>query len=100
MKANILAATKELDKDSFGEVYNVGSGVNHSVNQIADMISKKQKHIPPRSGEARITLAHISKIKDKLGWEPTIQVEDWIRANIPPISQTRLDKWRRLWIGI
>ena len=39
-------------------------------------------------------------LKDKLGWEPTIQVEDWIRANIPPLSQTRLDKWRRLWIGI
>ena len=100
VKANILAATKELDKDAFGEVYNVGSGVNHSVNQIADMISKKQKHIPPRSGEARITLAHISKIKGKLGWEPTIQVEDWIRANIPPLPQTRLDKWRRLWTGI
>ena len=35
VQANILAATKELDASALGQVYNVGSGVNYSVNEIA-----------------------------------------------------------------
>ena len=39
VNANILAATKKLDKDAFGQVYNVGTGKNYSVNEIASFIS-------------------------------------------------------------
>ena len=81
--ANILAATKQLDDDAFGQVYNVGTGINHSINEIAKMISDNTEYIPPRLGEARITLAHNSRIKGTLGWEPKIKLEDWIESALP-----------------
>ena len=81
--ANILAATKQLDDDAFGQVYNVGTGINHSINEIAEMISDNTEYIPPSLGEARITLAHNSRIKGTLGWEPKIKLEDWIESALP-----------------
>ena len=84
VNANILAATKKLDKDAFGQVYNVGTGKNYSVNEIASFISDNTINIDARPGEANITLAHISRIKGTLGWEPTIKVEDWIKEVLTP----------------
>ena len=77
-RANILAATKEIDSEFFGQVYNVGTGTNYSVNQIAGMISNHTVNIPPRPGEARISLANNQKLCETFGWEPTMKLEDWI----------------------
>jgi UDP-glucose 4-epimerase len=79
VNANILAATQEVDHDAFGQVYNVGTGTNHSVNQIARMISSNTINIPPRPGESRITLANNQKIRKTFGWEPKVKLEDWIK---------------------
>ena len=72
--ANILLA----ESDATG-VYNVGTGVEYSVNQIANMISDVQRNVPPRVGEARRSLSDSSKIRS-LGWEPKIKLEDWVNA--------------------
>ena len=32
VRANILAATKEVDSEAFGQVYNIGTGTNYSIN--------------------------------------------------------------------
>jgi nucleoside-diphosphate-sugar epimerase len=67
-----------------GEVYNIGTGSNNSIVEIADKMAKHYKHdlqhiyLPPRIGEARVTLADISKTKFKLNWKPEIKVEEWI----------------------
>jgi len=84
VQANILAATKKLDDSALGQVYNVGTGINYSVNEIAKMISDFTVNIDARPGEAKETLAHISRIKGTLGWEPTIKVEDWISEQLAP----------------
>lgn len=81
-EANILAATKDLSIEDFGQVYNVGSGRNFSVKQLANIISDNQVHIAPRPGEARTSLAIIKKIKDKLEWEPKVMIDDWIREQL------------------
>ena len=39
VNANIMAALSNADKEAYGQVYNVGSGVNYSVNEVAAMIS-------------------------------------------------------------
>lgn len=65
-------------KWEWGQTYNIGTGENHSVNEIADMIGGDRTNIPPRLGEARITLANNSKAKKHLGWNPKIRLEDWI----------------------
>lgn len=79
VNANILAATTEVDSDCFGQVYNVGTGTNHSVNQIARMISSNTINIAPRPGESRITLANNKKIQKTFGWEPKVKLEEWIK---------------------
>ena len=78
VSANILAATSDVDDSVFGQVYNVGTGKNHSVNEIANLISDNQVNIPPRLGESRITLADNSKLRDTFGWKPRVKLEDWI----------------------
>ena len=78
VKANIAAA--ERASDISGEIINVGTGTNHSVNQIADTICScyTKNFIPPRPAEARVTLADISKAKKLLGYMPSIEISDWI----------------------
>jgi len=78
VQANILAATVDADKEVYGLVYNVGNGVNYSINEIADSISDNQVNIPPRVGESRITLADNSRLKTTFGWEPKVNLMEWI----------------------
>jgi UDP-glucose 4-epimerase len=82
VSANILAAIKEVDIDSFGKVYNIGTGNNYSINQIARMISKDTVNIAPRPGETRLSLANNQKFRKTFGWEPTMKLEDWIAAHL------------------
>ena len=78
VRANKMIADSDL---GYG-VYDVGSGVNHSVKQIANMISEDHVHIEERQGEVFSTLSSIEKIKNDLKWSPTISVEDWISEQI------------------
>ena len=77
-RANYLASIMPL-KDNIGEVFNVGSGKNYSVQQIADSISDNQTYIAERSGEMDTTLADITKIGKTIGWEPEVDVLEWIK---------------------
>jgi UDP-glucose 4-epimerase len=76
---NIIAATKDIDAKYFGNVFNIGTGINYSVNQIASFISNNTINIPERLGEARETLANIDKVKEVFGWEPKIKLEQWFK---------------------
>ena len=77
--ANFKAATLELSKDLIGTVFNVGTGRNWSVLEIAGWISKNISFIPERPGEMRQTLAENSKIRSALGWKPTVDLESYIK---------------------
>ncbi len=77
--ANIIAGTRELPKEAFGQSYNIGSGVNYKIYDIASMINSSNiSFIPPRIGEARETLANIQKAKDILGWEPKVSLAEYL----------------------
>jgi len=78
VNANILAATKEVDSQAFGLVYNVGTGKNYTINSVAKMISDNTVNIEPRLGETRVSLAANERIKNVFGWEPTMKLEDWV----------------------
>ena len=82
VSANIMAALGNLSFEEYGQVYNVGTGTNYSVNQIARMISDDTINIPPRPGEVRVSLANVNKIKKTLGWQPKMKLEDWIGAHL------------------
>jgi hypothetical protein len=52
--------------------------LNYSVNQIAEMFNHKTVNIPPRLGEAKISLANNQKLCKTFGWKPTMNLENWI----------------------
>jgi UDP-glucose 4-epimerase len=81
VNANVMVAISNLTEDKYGEIYNIGSGENISILEIAQMISDHCIHIPPREGEARTTLANIDKVKTTFGWEPKIEIRKWIGEN-------------------
>jgi len=68
----ILGATTTYVQS--GSVYNLGTGKNYSVNEIADMFGGNRVYLPPRIGECRSTLADIEKIQNKLLWTPSIKI--------------------------
>jgi UDP-glucose 4-epimerase len=63
------------DKRTDGRVLNIGSGINHSVREILDKISRMFGVVPDPiykddlPGEAQVTLADITQARS-LGWEP------------------------------
>ena len=80
--ANVMAAISNPDDEAYGQVYNVGSGKNYSVNEIASFISDDTINIPPRIGEARNSLANIEKIQKTFAWKPEMNVEEWIKTQL------------------
>lgn len=62
-----------------GEVYNLGTGTNYSINEIAAMFSDNTTYIPARPGEARITLADISDTQ-KFGYQPKQNITNYIES--------------------
>ena len=78
VSANVLAATKDVSDECYGKLYNVGNSVNYSINEIANAISNNQKNIPPRIGEARTTLADNTRLKTTFGWDPKVNLMEWI----------------------
>jgi UDP-glucose 4-epimerase len=81
VSANILAMTVD-NHTHYGEVFNVGTGTNHSVLELAAMISNNTTMIEPRLGEAYITLADNTKLKTVFGWSSTKKIEDYIKENL------------------
>jgi len=75
VRANIAA----YESDLRGEVFNVGSGSNISVKELADMISPDQRHIEARKGDSVATLANISKIRAALGWKPEVSFVEGLK---------------------
>ena len=78
-RANELAALMPGVKDHLGQVFNVGSGINYSVQEIADAISDNQIYIPRREGEMETTWSNIDKVNRVIGWKPKIDVLEWIK---------------------
>lgn len=74
VRANILAAQSEVSR---GEVINIGTGKNTSIQKIAELIGGPIEYVEARL-EPHDTLADIALAKKILNWEPTISLEEGI----------------------
>ena len=86
-----------LAKGRIGETYNVGSGDERSIEELADTILKTlgkpgslKTYVQDRPSHDRRYLLDHAKITRELGWKPTItfvdgirDTIDWYRANRP-----------------
>jgi len=84
-----------LKKGKIGEAYNIGTGLEKSIEEIAEAILKRlgkddsmKKYIEDRPGHDRRYLLDITKIKNELGWQPKIEFEpgldevvEWYKKN-------------------
>jgi UDP-glucose 4-epimerase len=60
------------------EIFQLGTGKNHSINEVAKMFSDEIEYIPKRPGEAWITLADSSEMTNQTGWKPNVTLEDHV----------------------
>ena len=72
-----------------GQIYNVGSGTNVSVNRLVELLGGEKVYIPKRPGEPDCTFADIHKIQKELGWKPQVTIEKGIEKILQQI-----DYWR------
>ena len=76
-----------LERGREGETYNVGSGLERSIEEIADLVleltgkpESLKTIVPDRPGHDRRYLLDSSKLRSELGWQPEISFEDGLRA--------------------
>lgn len=81
----LIAISKE---NRNAEIYNLGTGTNHSINELADMFETETKYLPGRKGEARITLADITKTTKETGWRPEYNLHTYIKEKRNEIKQS------------
>jgi UDP-glucose 4-epimerase len=80
------------DPRSNGRVFNVGSGVNFSTNEIYRLIEELLQtglhpiYKPDLPGEAQVTLADITAARE-LGWKPRVDIHDGLRRTIQYIRE-------------
>ena len=84
VNANIMSMKSEIDH----EFFNVGTNSSITILDLANMIIKSAgKELQPifgpaLKGDVQKTIANIDLIKEKVGWTPTIMLEDWINQVI------------------
>ncbi len=87
VNAFILAAESTLS----GEVFNVGSGVPQTVNHLIELLGRRNGVVtlPKRPGEPDYKKIDTTKIRNLLGWVPTVSFEEGIGRMLESI-----DHWR------
>ncbi|MGE0569391.1 MAG: hypothetical protein AB7O73_15735, partial [Bacteroidia bacterium] len=79
--SDIVSGLYEMSKDDWnGDVFNLGTGTNYSIKEVADMFERQIVYIPERRGEAKETKADISFTQSKLNWFPRFNLRDYVRG--------------------
>jgi dTDP-glucose 4,6-dehydratase len=91
-----------LKNGRIGELYNIGSGIEQSVEQIADRIlmllgkpHSLKTYVPDRPGHDRRYLLNSSKIRCELGWVPEVAFDEGMRQTVAWYVDNQ-DWWRPL----
>ena len=78
---------KSSNYSSSGEVFELGTGKNYSINELAKMFGENYpiQYLPKREGEMDTTLCDISEAQEKIGYMPANDlqqyVENWLSEN-------------------
>jgi UDP-glucose 4-epimerase len=80
---DIVDALISIQKQQvYGHIFELGKGKNYSVNEVAKILNIKPKYKPAKLGEARETLNTDTLAKSLLGWEPKINLPDYLNKFI------------------
>jgi len=79
--ANIMSMDSNVDH----EFFNVGTNTSITILELAKTIIKfsgldiEPIFGPALKGDVKRTIANIDLIKEKIGWKPTVMLEEWIK---------------------
>jgi len=85
---DVVEAIKlSIKTKNINEIYNIGSGKRTTINELAKKIlhivgKGKIVYTKPREGDIKHSFADISKAKEKLGFRPTINIDEGITTLI------------------
>lgn len=86
VEANILAM--QAEQPLKGEVINIAHGERTNLNEVRMLIEKHTgkkldlEFRPPRVGDVTHSQADVSKAKEKLGYEPTVNFEEGLKRTV------------------
>jgi dTDP-glucose 4,6-dehydratase len=79
-----------------GETYNVGSGVEATIEELADLVldtlgkpRSLKTTVPDRPGHDRRYLLDAAKLRDDLGWMPQVAFADGVHATVEWYAENR-----------
>jgi dTDP-glucose 4,6-dehydratase len=85
-----------LERGRLGETYNVGSGVEASIEEIADLVlgalgkpSSLKKIVPDRPGHDRRYLLDSTKIRTELGWDAEVPFAEGLAETVAWYAEHR-----------
>lgn len=90
VEANLLA--EKAGEECFGQIFNIGSGRNHSINEVTERILNLSKSDiepvhSPAVIEPRNTLAGIEKAEKLLKWKPKVSLEEGLELAFDYIAR-------------
>lgn len=76
--------------DIGGQIFNVGSGNTYSVNRLVELLGGDVIFIPKRPGEPDCTFADTGRIREILGWQPKVSLEEGVQEML-----NNIDYWKK-----
>jgi UDP-glucose 4-epimerase len=70
----LILASQKLQNDE----YQLGSGKDYSILEVAKMFKSEIEFIPSRPGDRKVGLANYEETKQKLGWNSKMELKIWI----------------------
>ena len=99
----VEAFTKVAELSKSGEVYQIGSGISISVQEIIDTVSKilgkevkivvDESRIRPGRSEVGALKADYTRLKNATGWQPQVSYEEGLKITIDWIEK-HLDQYK------
>jgi UDP-glucose 4-epimerase len=92
----ISAVGRILSYDGSQRLFNVSSGVGHSVLEILEILRRQLanlpeiKCVPSRGFDVPVNILDSSRLRDETGWQPTLKLEEGIANVIEWLRDERL----------
>lgn len=71
-----------MKQETHTDAWELGTGKNYSINEIAAMFKHPVEHIPDQLGNYRVTLQENTDAQRRLKWKPVDRVKDYIESLI------------------
>ena len=92
---NLYYSALENIDSIYGQAYNIGGTMAQSLSllELFEMlesilgIKMKYTQLPPRQSDQKVFVADISKIRERIGWEPKVSAKDGVMKMIEWVSK-------------